>query len=82
MDQQIIALFTNLSTVLRNISYAVGTFAFIWGALQYATAGGNPHQMELGKAAMRASLIGVGAVVLASTIVNIVFNSLGAGAAG
>jgi type IV secretion system pilin len=77
VDQQIITLFTNLSTTLRNVSLAIGTFAFIWGAIQYATAGGSPHQMEVGKAAMRSSLIGVGAVVLAATIVNIVFTALG-----
>jgi len=77
MDQQVIALFTNLAT-LRNVSVAVGTFAFMWSAIQYATAGGSPHQMEHGKAGMKASAIGVGAVVLASAIVNIVFNALSA----
>jgi hypothetical protein len=82
MDQQVIALFTNLAAVLRNIVVAVGTFAFMWGALQYGTAGGSPHQMEQGKAAMKASAVMVAAVVLASTIVNIVFNALAGGGAG
>ena len=49
----------------------------MWGAIQYATSGGSPHQMEMGKSAMKASLIGVGAVVLAATLVGIVFGALG-----
>jgi len=60
----------------------VGIFAFMWSALQYATAGGSPHQMENGKAGMKASVIGVGAVVLATAIVNIVFNALAGAPAG
>lgn len=82
MDANINTLFTNLATTVRNVSVAVGVFAFMWGALQYATAGGSPHQMEQGKTAMKASLIGVGAIVLAATLVNIVFSALGGGGAG
>src|SRR5207253_4409516 len=62
-------------------SVAIGVFAFMWGALQYATSGGSPHQLEMGKTAMKASLIGVGAIVLAATLVGIVFSALGGGAA-
>jgi hypothetical protein len=81
MDANIISLFNNLATTIRNVSVAVGVFAFMWGAIQYATSGGSPHQLEVGKAAMKASLIGVGAIVLAATLVGIVFSALGGGAA-
>ena len=81
LDGNINTLFTSLATTIRNVSVAVGVFAFMWGAIQYATSGGSPHQLEVGKAAMKASLIGVGAVVLAATLVGIVFGALGGGAA-
>ena len=81
MDANINTLFTNLATTIRNVSVAISVFAFMWGAIQYATSAGSPHQLELGKTAMKASVIGVGAVVLASTFVGIVFTALGGGAA-
>ena len=80
MDGNINTLFNNLATDIRNVSVAVGVFAFMWGALQYATSGGSPHQLELGKTAMKASLVGVGAIVLAATLVQLVFSALGGGA--
>ena len=79
--QYINMLFTNLATTIRNVSVAISVFAFMWGAIQYATSAGSPHQLELGKTAMKASVIGVGAVVLASTFVGIVFTALGGSAA-
>ena len=82
MDGNINTLFNNLATDIRNVSIAVGVFAFMWGALQYATSGGSPHQLELGKTAMKASLVGVGAIVLASTLVTLVFSALGGNTAG
>ena len=82
MDGNINTLFNNLATDIRNVAVAVGVFAFMWGALQYATSGGSPHQLELGKTAMKASLIGVAAIVLAATLVNMVFTALGGGAGG
>ena len=82
MDGNINTLFNNLATTIRNVSVAIGVFAFMWGAIQYATSGGSPHQLEQGKSAMKASLIGVGAVVLAATLVGIVFSALGGGAPG
>lgn len=82
MDGNINTLFNNLTTDIRNVSVAVGVFAFMWGALQYATSGGSPHQLELGKTAMKASLVGVGAIVLAVTLVNLVFSALGGAGAG
>src|SRR5438132_11706327 len=81
MDGNINTLFTNLATTIRNVSVAVGVFAFMWGAIQYATSGGSPHQLEQDKSAMKASVIGVGAVVLATTFVGIVFTALSAGGA-
>ena len=77
MDANINTLFTNLATTIRNVSVAISVFAFMWGAIQYATSAGSPHQLELGKTAMKAAVIGVGAVVLASTFVGIVFTALG-----
>ena len=40
MDGNINTLFTSLATTIRNIAVAVGVFAFMWGAIQYATSGG------------------------------------------
>ena len=77
MDGNINTLFNSLATTIRNVSVAIGVFAFMWGAIQYATSGGSAHQAESGKSAMKASLIGVAAVVLAATLVGIVFNALG-----
>ena len=82
MDGSINTLFNNLATDIRNVSVAVGVVAFMLGALQYATSGGSPHQLELGKTAMKASLIGVAAIVLASAVVSAVFSALGGGGAG
>jgi hypothetical protein len=80
MDGNINTLFNNLASTIRNIAVAVCVVAFMLGALQYATSGGSPHQLEAGKTAMRASLMGVGAIVLAATLVGIVFAALGGGA--
>ena len=60
MDGNINTLFNNLATDIRNVSVAVGVFAFMWGALQYATSGGSPHQLELGKTAMKRVWLGWG----------------------
>ena len=81
MDGNINTLFNSLATTIRNVSVAIGVFAFMWGALQYATSGGSPHQLEMGKTALKASLIGVGAIVLAATLIGIVFGALGGEAA-
>jgi hypothetical protein len=81
MDGNINTLFNNLADDIRKVSIAIGAFAFMWGALQYAMSGGSPHQLELGKTAMKASLVGVAAIVLAATLVTLVFNSLGGGGA-
>ena len=82
MDGSINTLFNNLATDIRNVSVAVGVVAFMLGALQYATSGGSPHQLELGKTAMNASLIGVAAIVLAAAVVSAVVGALGGGGAG
>jgi hypothetical protein len=82
MDGSINTLFNNLATDIRNVSVAVGVVAFMLGALQYATSGGSPHQLELGKTAMKASLIGVAAIVLAAAVVGAVVSALGGGGAG
>ena len=82
MDGSINTLFNNLATDIRNVSVAVGIVAFMLGALQYATSGGSPHQLELGKTAMKASLIGVAAIVLAAAVVSAVVGALGGGGAG
>jgi hypothetical protein len=48
MDGNINTLFNNLATDIRNVSVAVGVFAFMWGALQYATSKHNPHRRSKG----------------------------------
>ncbi|MBV9324837.1 MAG: hypothetical protein JO352_13730 [Chloroflexi bacterium] len=82
MDANINTLFNNLTTDIRNVSVAVCGFAFVWGATIYGTSARSPHQMEMGKTAMKASLVGVAAIVLAATLVGMVFSALGGGAAG
>src|SRR5437867_874302 len=77
MDGNINTLFNNLATDIRNVSVAIGVVAFMVGALMYATSGGSPHQMETGKTAMKASLIGVAAIVLAAAVVAAVVGALG-----
>ena len=52
MDGNINTLFNNLATDIRNVAVAVGVFAFMWGAVIYATSGGSPHQAEQGKTGM------------------------------
>jgi hypothetical protein len=79
MDGNINTLFNNLADDIRNVAVAVGVFAFMWDAIQYATAGGSSHQMESGKTAMKSSLIGVAAIVLAATLIRMVYNALGGG---
>ena len=82
MDANINTLFNNLATDIRNVSVAIGIVAFMVGALTYATAGGSPHQMETGKTAMKASLIGVAAIMLAAAVVTAVVSALGGGGTG
>ena len=41
MDGNINTLFASLAPTIRNVSVAVGVFAFMWGAVQYATSGGG-----------------------------------------
>jgi len=77
MDGNINTLFNTLATDIRNVSVAIGIVAFMVGALVYATSGGSPHQMETGKTAMKASLIGVAAIVLAAAVVGAVVSALG-----
>jgi hypothetical protein len=82
MDGNINTLFTSLATTIRNVSVAAGVFAFMLGGRFNTPPPEAAHQLEAGKAAMKASLIGVGAVVLAATLVGIVFSALGGGAPG
>jgi uncharacterized membrane protein len=82
MEGNITTLFNSLATTFRNISIAVGTGCVYVGSAHLRYRGREPRQMEQGKAAMVASVVGVGAVVLATAIVTIVRNALSGGAGG
>ena len=53
MDGNINTLFNNLATDIRNVSVAVGVFALMWGALQYAASGGSPSVVRPQRPAQR-----------------------------
>jgi hypothetical protein len=71
------ALFTNLLTIIMGVAVAAAACFLAWGAVVYMTAGGSPHQMERGKAAMMNALIGLAVVLLARPIVGMIQTALG-----
>ena len=68
MQGAIQGLFTNLLTIGTAVGVAVAAAFIMFGAYQYMSAGGNPRQMEHGKAAMVNAVIGLVIVVAASLI--------------
>ncbi|MDP2950546.1 MAG: hypothetical protein Q8P22_13560 [Chloroflexota bacterium] len=76
MDQ-INTLFNNLLNVGLGVAVAVSTFFVMWGAFMYMSAGGSPHQMERGKAAIVNALAGLAIVLMARVIAGMIQSAMG-----
>ena len=76
MDQ-INTLFNNLLNVGLGVAVAVSAFFVMWGAFMYMSAGGSPHQMERGKAAIVNALAGLAIVLLARVIAGMIQSAMG-----
>ena len=74
--QQINALFTSLLNVGVGVGVTVAAFFLMWGAFVYMSAGGSPHQMERGKAAMVNALAGLAIVLSARVIAGMIQSAL------
>jgi hypothetical protein len=74
---QINTLFNNLLNVGLGVAVAVSAFFVMWGAFMYMSAGGSPHQMERGKAAIVNALAGLAIVLLARVIAGMVQSAMG-----
>ena len=71
------ALLSNLLNITLGVAAAAAALILAWGALVYMSAGGSPHQMERGKAAMMNALAGLAIVLLARPIVGMIQSALG-----
>jgi hypothetical protein len=78
MDQ-INTLFNNLLNVGLGVAVAVSAFFVMWGAFMYMSAGGSPHQMERGKAAIVNALAGLAIVLMARVIAGMIQSAMGGG---
>jgi hypothetical protein len=76
MDQ-INTLFNNLLNVGLGVAVAVSAFFVMWGAFMYMSAGGSPHQMERGKAAIVNALAGLAIVLMARVIAGMIQSAMG-----
>lgn len=76
MQGAIQTLFTNLLTIGTAVGVAVAAFFIMFGAYQYMSAGGNPRQMEHGKAAMVNAVIGLVIVIAANLIATTIRSAL------
>jgi hypothetical protein len=74
---QINTLFNNLLNVGLGVAVAVSAFFVMWGAFMYMSAGGSPHQMERGKAAIVNALAGLAIVLMARVIAAMIQSAMG-----
>ncbi len=79
MDARINALFTNLLNVGAGVGVTVCAFFLMWGAFVYMSAAGSPRQMESGKSAMLNALVGLGIVLAARAIAEMIHGAVGGG---
>ncbi|MFI2663444.1 pilin [Micromonospora carbonacea] len=68
----------NLRTWLMGILAAVATLFLVLAGVYWATAGGDPSQVEKAKLALRNALIGYGLAVLAPILLQVVQGIVGA----
>ena len=73
---QINRLFDTLVSVGVGVAVSVCAFYLMWGAFAYMSAGGNPRQMEAGKAAMQNALVGLAIVLTARVIAGVIQQAL------
>ena len=71
------ALFTNLLNIGLGVAVTVAAFFLMYGAFIYMSAGGNPRQMESGKAAMLNAIAGLAIVLSARVIAGMIQSALG-----
>ena len=74
---EINTLFNNLMNIGLGVGVAVSAFFVMWGAFLYMSAGGSPHQMERGKAAIANALAGLAIVLLARVIAGTIQSAMG-----
>lgn len=72
-------LFGNLLSIGIGVAVTVAAFYLMVGAFIYMSAGGSPHQMERGKAAMLNALAGLAIVLAAKVIAGMIQSALAAG---
>ena len=66
---------SNIVGILMALVGVVGTGFFIYGSFLYLAAGGAPHQMEKGKAAMFTALAGVVLALVAYGVVRLIISA-------
>ncbi len=67
---------SNLVGILLGVVGAVGVGYFVFGAYQYLTASGAPHQMERCKTAMLTALAGIVLAMVAFGVVELVIDAV------
>jgi hypothetical protein len=72
-------LFSNLLNIGLGVGVTVAAFYLMFGAFQYMSAGGSPHLMEKGKAAMFNAIAGLVIVLSARIIAGMIQSALGGG---
>ncbi len=72
----LIQTISNLVGILLGVVGGVGVAYFVFGAYQYLTASGAPHQMERGKTAMLTALAGVVLAMVAFGVVELVIDAV------
>ncbi|MFG1952441.1 pilin [Micromonospora sp. NPDC048830] len=68
---------SNLQTWLMGLLAAVATLFLVLGGVYWATAGGDPAQVERAKGALKNALVGYGLAVLAPILLEIVQSIVG-----
>ncbi len=72
----LIQTISNLVGILLGVVGAIGVGYFVFGAYQYLTASGAPHQMERGKTAMLTALAGIVLAMVAFGVVELVIDAV------
>ncbi len=72
-------LFTNLLNIGLGVGVTVAAFYLMWGAFQYMSAAGSPHQMERGKTAMFNAIAGLVIVLSARVVASMIQSALAGG---
>ena len=68
---------TNLQTWLMGILAAVATLVLVLAGVYWATAGGDPAQVDKAKGALKNALVGYGLAVLAPILLQVVRGIVG-----